>query len=171
MLKSTPEIFESESNFCLIVWEYEPVTGGALVKLCAERLGWKKSTVYTVIKRLASRGVISSENGVVTSLVSKKEYALSKVRTITEKYFDGDFDALIKAWKNPGESTSKKTEVTTAKNIYGAIPADSESKPAVKRKVSPKTKVKTQESKIHIEEQPEKIEKTVQTKAIPSFLL
>ena len=65
----TPKIFESEYRFCEILWENEPVTSSELVRLCNERLEWKKSTTYTVIRRLSERGVLKSEGAVVTSLV------------------------------------------------------------------------------------------------------
>ena len=52
----TPKIFESEYRFCKLVWKHEPIKSGALSKLCAEELGWKNSTTYTVIKRLSERG-------------------------------------------------------------------------------------------------------------------
>ena len=52
----TPKIFDSELRFCEILWEHQPVKSSELVRLCAEKLGWKKSTTYTVIKRLTERG-------------------------------------------------------------------------------------------------------------------
>ena len=55
----TPKVFESEYKFCLILWENEPIKSGNLVKLCKERLGWKSTTTYTVIKRLSERGAIA----------------------------------------------------------------------------------------------------------------
>ena len=58
----TPKIFESEYRFCLILWENEPIKSPELAKLCAEKLGWKTSTTYTVIKRLSGRGVYN-DNG------------------------------------------------------------------------------------------------------------
>ncbi|MBR5445834.1 MAG: BlaI/MecI/CopY family transcriptional regulator, partial [Clostridia bacterium] len=61
----TPKIFESEYRFCLILWETEPVGSGTLVQLCRDRLGWKPTTTYTVIKRLSERGVLKNENAVV----------------------------------------------------------------------------------------------------------
>ena len=69
----TPKIFESEYRFCLILWEHEPIKSSELVKLCGEELGWKPTTVYTVIKRLSERGVLKNEDTLVTSLVSKDE--------------------------------------------------------------------------------------------------
>ena len=62
----TPKIFESEYHFCLIMWEHEPVTTVELVKLCQEQLGWKRTTTYTVIKRLGERGVLKNEDGTIT---------------------------------------------------------------------------------------------------------
>ena len=66
-----PKIFESEYRFCLLLWEKEPIKSSELVALCKEKLGWKPTTTYTVIKRLSERGVVKNENTVVTSLVSK----------------------------------------------------------------------------------------------------
>lgn len=64
-----PVIYESEYNFCKILWENEPVKSTELVRLCREKLDWKKSTTYTVIKRLSDRGIIKSENAIVTSII------------------------------------------------------------------------------------------------------
>ena len=63
-----PKIHESEYRFCLIMWEHEPVTAVRLVKLCQEQLGWKRTTTYTVIKRLRDRGVLTNDNGTITTL-------------------------------------------------------------------------------------------------------
>ena len=70
---STPKIFESEYRFCLILWEHEPLPSAELAKLCKERLGWSRTTTYTVIHRLGERGVVKNKNGLVSSLVSKDE--------------------------------------------------------------------------------------------------
>ncbi len=70
---ATPKVFESEYRFCNILWEHEPVKSTELAKLCEAELGWKKATTDTVIKRLTERGVIKSENAVITSLVTKEE--------------------------------------------------------------------------------------------------
>ena len=66
---STPKVFESEYRFCLILWENEPIKSSELVSLCTEKLGWKPTTTYTVIKRLSERGVVKKEKTVVSSLV------------------------------------------------------------------------------------------------------
>ena len=94
----TPKIFESEYRFCLILWEHEPVTTTQLVKLCQEELGWKRTTTYTVIKRLCERGVLENENGVVTSLISKDEAQASEIDELVEKKFDGSLPAFLAAF-------------------------------------------------------------------------
>ena len=99
---STPKVFESEYRFCLILWENEPVKSTALVKLCKERLGWSKATTYTVIKRLSERGVVKSEDALVTSLVSKEEVQAAEIDELVEKTFEGSLPAFIAAFTRRG---------------------------------------------------------------------
>ncbi len=99
----TPKIFESEYRFCLILWENEPVNSTDLVKLCKDRLGWSKATTYTVIRRLAERGVVKNENAVVTALISKEEAQASRLNEMMEETFEGSMPAFIAAF-----SRSKK---------------------------------------------------------------
>jgi len=95
---STPKVFESEYRFCLILWEHEPVKSTELVRLCEQELGWKKATTYTVIKRLSERGVIKSEDAVVTSLVSKQEVQKAEMEEMVEKTFEGSLPAFVAAF-------------------------------------------------------------------------
>ena len=94
----TPKIFESEYRFCLILWEREPVTAAELVKLCQERLGWKRTTTYTVIKRLGERGVVKHEDGLVSALISKEEAQVSEIDELMEKKFQGSLPAFLAAF-------------------------------------------------------------------------
>lgn len=93
-----PKIHESEYRFCLILWEHEPVTAVELVKLCREQLGWKRTTTYTVIKRLGERGVLQNQGGVVTSLISKDEAQSYEIDELVEKKFEGSLPAFIAAF-------------------------------------------------------------------------
>lgn len=93
-----PKIHESEYRFCLIMWERQPVTAVELVKLCHEQLAWKKSTTYTVIKRLGERGVLKMENGVVTALISQEEAEAAEIETFVESKFCGSLPAFIAAF-------------------------------------------------------------------------
>ena len=94
----TPKILESEYRFCLILWENEPIKSTELAKLCKEKLGWSKTTTYTVIKRLCERGVIQNENTIVTSIVSKEEAQLSELDEMVDKKFEGSVPAFIAAF-------------------------------------------------------------------------
>ena len=94
----TPKIFESEYHFCLIMWEHEPVTTVELVKLCQEQLGWKRTTTYTVIKRLGERGVLKNEDGTITSLVSKENAQAREIDELVEEKFQGSLPAFIAAF-------------------------------------------------------------------------
>lgn len=105
-----PKIFESEYRFCEILWEKEPVSSSELAKLCNERLEWKKSTTYTVIKRLSERGVIKSENAVVTSLVSKEEIQEQECAEIIDKNFSGSLPSFVAAFARKKKLTKKEIE-------------------------------------------------------------
>ena len=94
----TPKIYESEYRFCLILWAHEPVKSSELVKLCAQQLGWKPTTTYTVIKRLSQRGVLKNENTVVTSLISKEVVQAAEVDALVEKTFEGSLPAFLAAF-------------------------------------------------------------------------
>lgn len=94
----TPKVFESEYRFCLILWEHEPVKSSVLVELCARQLGWKPTTTYTVIKRLAERGVLKNEKTVVSSLVTKEQVQAAQISEMVEKTFEGSLPAFVAAF-------------------------------------------------------------------------
>ena len=106
----TPKIFESEYRFCLILWEHEPIKSRELVELCREQLGWKNSTTYTVIKRLAQRGVLKNENTVVTSLVSKDQVQAAEIDELVEKKFDGSLPAFVAAFARHKKMTQREID-------------------------------------------------------------
>ena len=106
----TPKIFESEYRFCLILWEHEPIKSAELAKLCKEKLDWSKTTTYTVIKRLSDRGVLKSENTIVTSLISKEEVQRSELDELMEKKFEGSLPAFIAAFANRQKLSEKEIE-------------------------------------------------------------
>ncbi|MBR6513774.1 MAG: BlaI/MecI/CopY family transcriptional regulator [Clostridia bacterium] len=107
---SVPKIFESEYRFCLILWENEPISSRALSELCNEKLGWSKTTTYTVIKRLSERGVIKNEKTIVTSLVSKEEAQISEIDELIEKKFEGSLPAFIAAFTKRKQLNDKEIE-------------------------------------------------------------
>lgn len=104
---SVPKIHEGEYRFCLIMWAHQPVTGVELVKLCQEQLAWKKSTTYTVIKRLGERGVLKLENGIVTALISKEEAEAAEIETFVESKFGGSLPAFVAAFTKHQDLSEK----------------------------------------------------------------
>lgn len=106
----TPKIFESEYRFCLILWEREPVTTTQLVKLCQEKLGWKRTTTYTVIKRLGERGVVQNKDGVVTALVSREAAQVSEIDELMEKKFQGSLPAFLAAFARRQDLSEEEAE-------------------------------------------------------------
>ena len=103
-----PKIFESEYRFCLILWENEPVNSTKLVALCKEQLGWSKATTYTVIRRLAERGVLINENATVRSLISKEKVQESELEQLVERTFEGSIPSFIAAFSRSKRLTDQE---------------------------------------------------------------
>lgn len=87
-----------EARFADLIWKYEPLSSRALVALCGEELGWKKSTTYTVLKRLCDKGIFQNENGTVTSRMTKEEYAAAQSEKFLEDTFGGSLPAFLAAF-------------------------------------------------------------------------
>ncbi len=111
-----PKIFESEYRFCLLLWENEPINSTKLVGLCKEQLGWSKATTYTVIRRLAERGVLKNENAIVTSLYSKEEVQCAELDEFVDRTFEGSLPAFIAAF-----SRSKKLNAEQIAQLQALI--------------------------------------------------
>ena len=109
-----PKVFESEYRLCLILWENEPIRSSDLVQLCRERLGWKPTTTYTVIKRLSERGVLKNENSVVTSLVSKDQVQAAEIDELVEKTFEGSLPAFVAAFTKHRRLSAKEVDEVQA---------------------------------------------------------
>ena len=105
-----PKIPESEYRFCLIMWEREPVTGVELVKLCQEQLGWKKSTTYTVLKRLCGKGIFKNEQGTVGSLITREEFYSAQSEQFVETTFKGSLPAFLTAFSARKGLTREEVE-------------------------------------------------------------
>ena len=89
-----------ESRFADIIWENEPLSSGELVKHCEALLGWKKSTTYTVLKKLCERGIFQNCDGTVTSLMSKQDLLAMQSEQFVSETFDGSLPAFIAAFAN-----------------------------------------------------------------------
>lgn len=87
-----------EEAFAEIIWENEPIPSGELVKKCFEKLQWKKSTTYTVLKKLCEKGLFKNENSTVTAIIKKEEYYAIQSERFVDKTFEGSLPAFIAAF-------------------------------------------------------------------------
>ncbi len=87
-----------ESKFADIIWENEPLSSASLVRLSENELNWKKSTTYTVLKRLCGKGIFKNENGTVSSVISRDEFYSAKSEQFVEETFKGSLPAFLAAF-------------------------------------------------------------------------
>ena len=84
-----------EYKFIDVIWDSEPVNSTELVRLCADKLGWKKSTTYTMLRKLAQRGFVKNENATVTALVKRDQIRRYEAETLINKIFDGSVPSFF----------------------------------------------------------------------------
>ena len=99
-----------EESFANIIWECEPLTSGELVKKCEEKLKWKKSTTYTVLKKLCERGIFKNENSIVTSLIKKEDFYSIQSERFVDETFAGSLPAFIAAFTKRKALTPKEID-------------------------------------------------------------
>lgn len=97
-----------ETRFAEIVWENEPLTTNQLTKICAETLEWKRTTTYTVLKKLSDKGLFKTENSVVTALISKKEFEAMQSEQFVEETFQGSLPAFLAAFSSRKKLTDSE---------------------------------------------------------------
>ena len=96
---TTPKVFDREFNFCLVLWELEPIAAVELSKICKEKFKWSRTTTYTVIRRLEERGVVKRTNSIVTSLYTKEQIQLSAIEKLIKTRFNDSIPNFISAIK------------------------------------------------------------------------
>ena len=87
-----------ELRFAELIWENAPISSGELVKLCARELEWKKSTTYTVLKKLCEQGLFQNQGGTVTVLVSRQDYQARQSKQFVADTFSGSLPAFLAAF-------------------------------------------------------------------------
>lgn len=109
-----------EQKFAELIWKNEPISSGELVKLCLKELEWKKSTTYTVLKKLCDKGIFQNENGTVTSLISKDDFFALQSKSFVDETFEGSLPAFIAAFTKK-QTLSKKdiAEIRAMIDSYG----------------------------------------------------
>ena len=86
---------ESDYRFLSLIWDNEPVNSTELVRICARELGWKKSTVYTMVKKLSDKSLVVNENATVRSLVPRKEIQTQESRSFVDQTFSGSLPGFL----------------------------------------------------------------------------
>lgn len=89
---------EIEMKFAELIWEHEPIASGELAALCLKELNWKRTTTYTVLKRLCNKGIFENQKGTVTSLVSKQLFQAKQSEEFVEEAFAGSLPDFVAAF-------------------------------------------------------------------------
>ncbi len=99
-----------ESQFADIIWRNAPLPSGQLVKLCEKELAWKKSTTYTMLKRLCKRGIFQNEEGIVSACLTKEEFAAAQSEQFVEETFAGSLPAFLAAFTTRKKLSKEEVE-------------------------------------------------------------
>lgn len=108
-----------ETQFAELIWSHEPIQSGELVKLAEEKLKWKKSTTYTVLKKLCERGIFENRDSTVLSIIPKEEFYSIQTEAFVKTTFDGSLPAFIAAFTSRKKLTQKEIdEIKTMIDTY-----------------------------------------------------
>lgn len=101
---------EIEMRFAELIWTNEPISSGELVKLAEANISWKKSTTYTILRKLCEKGLFQNENGSVTSRVSKEEYIAMQSERFVDETFSGSLPQFIASFSRRKKLSDKEIE-------------------------------------------------------------
>ncbi len=99
-----------EARFADRIWERAPVTSAELVRIGEEMFGWKRTTVYTVLKRLCDKGLFANDHGTVRTKVTREDYYAAQSRQFVADTFDGSLPAFFAAFVGEGRLTAEEAE-------------------------------------------------------------
>ena len=101
---------EVEMRFADIIWGHQPLPSGELVKLAAAELSWKKSTTYTILRKLCEKGILQNEGGMVTSLITKAEYTAMQSEKFVEDTFSGSLPQFLTSFSSRKKLSNKEMD-------------------------------------------------------------
>jgi predicted transcriptional regulator len=104
------KLFDAEYKFVSLLWENEPINSTELVRLAKNNLGWKKSTTYTVLRKLCDRGILKNENAMVSAIIKKEDAQKYESTTIVDKAFDGSLPQFLTAFLGNKKLSEKEAE-------------------------------------------------------------
>lgn len=116
------KLHDAEFRFVCIVWENEPIQSRRLAELCNQRLGWKRPTTYTVLRKLCERGILKNDNAIVTALAKKEEVRQYESNAVVERTFGGSLPSFITAFLTDKRLSDK--EAQKIKNLIDSYKED-----------------------------------------------
>lgn len=99
---------EMEQRFADLIWRYEPISSGELVKLCEAELSWKKSTTYTMLKRLCDRGIFQNQKSMVTALMTREDFLAAQGEQFLNRTFGGSLPRFFAAFTRRNRLSEKE---------------------------------------------------------------
>ncbi|MEA1962157.1 MAG: BlaI/MecI/CopY family transcriptional regulator [Bacillota bacterium] len=104
------KLTDMEARFADIIWAHEPIPSGNLVKLCEAELSWKKSTTYTMLKRLEGKGIFENKGGTVSALIKKDEFYAGQSKQFVEETFEGSLPKFLAAFTRSKRLSDKEID-------------------------------------------------------------
>lgn len=101
---------EMEARFADLIWEYAPIRSGELTKLCEQKFDWKRTTTYTMLKRLCERGMFVNKSGTVNVKMTKDEFLAGQGSSFIEKHFEGSLPLFLAAFSRKNKLSSEDVE-------------------------------------------------------------
>ena len=109
-MKKGVELHQAEYKFMEVIWANEPVNSTALVKLCDEQLGWKKSTTYTVLRKLCQREILRNEDATVVAVAKREQVQKFESQQVVERSFGGSLPAFVNAFLSEKKLSREEAE-------------------------------------------------------------
>ena len=103
-------LFDAEYRLMDLVWERQPINSTALSRLCQEKLGWKKSTTFNLVRKLGERGILKNENATVTALVEREQVLRQESEAAVEKSFGGSLPNFVAAFLSGKKLSHQEAE-------------------------------------------------------------
>ena len=103
-----------EARFAEIIWENAPLTTAQLIAICARELGWKRTTTYTVLKKLSEKGLFRTEDSMVTALVTRQEFEAKQSQQFVEETFTGSLPAFVAAFASQKKLSDSEIDALQA---------------------------------------------------------
>lgn len=104
------EIGEVQERFANLVWDHEPIPSGQLVKLCEQELNWKKPTTYTVLRKLCEKGLFRNEDGLVSAVLTREQFASRRSEQFVDNAFHGSLPAFVAAFTAQKSLSAQEAE-------------------------------------------------------------